>query len=135
MPLEDRELRTSESAAPPAPGSAETALASVPALPEDALILIPTRNLVLFPGTVLPITLGRQRTIAAAQAAIKLNRPVGLLLQRDPTTDDPIPVDLHRMGTEATLLRYVTSPDGGHHAICQGERRFRILDFLDGYPF
>src|SRR5262249_9175570 len=44
-------------------------------------------------------------------------------------------VDLHRMGTEASLLRYVTSPDGGHHAICQGERRFRILDFLDGYPF
>jgi ATP-dependent Lon protease len=39
------------------------------------------------------------------------------------------------MGTEATLLRYVTSPDGTHHAICQGERRFRVLDFVDGYPF
>jgi ATP-dependent Lon protease len=60
---------------------------------------------------------------------------VGLVLQREPSIDDPIPVDLHRMGTEASLLRYVTSPDGGHHAICQGERRFRILDFLEGYPF
>jgi len=110
-------------------------LAGIQALPEDTLILIPTRNLVLFPGTVLPITLGRQRTIAAAQAAIRLSRPVGLLLQRDPTTDDPIPVDLHRMGTEATLLRYLTSPDGTHHAICQGERRFRVLDFVEGYPF
>jgi ATP-dependent Lon protease len=66
---------------------------------------------------------------------MRLNRTVGLVLQRDPGIDDPIAVDLHRMGTEASLLRYVTSPDGGHHAICQGERRFRILDFLDGYPF
>jgi len=57
------------------------------------------------------------------------------VLQRDPATDDPIPVDLHRVGTEATLLRYVTSPDGTHHAICQGERRVRILDFVEGYPF
>jgi ATP-dependent Lon protease len=135
MPLEDRELRTSESAASPALGSAEMALASIPALPDDALILIPTRNLVLFPGTVLPITLGRQRSVVAAQMAMRLNRTVGLVLQREPSIDDPIPVDLHRMGTEASLLRYVTSPDGGHHAICQGERRYRILDFLDGYPF
>src|SRR5438105_3556070 len=135
MPLEDHELRTREGEATPPPGAIEATLAGIQALPEDTLILIPTRNLVLFPGTVLPITLGRQRTIAAAQAAIKLNRPVGLLLQRDPTTDDPIPVDLHRMGTEANLLRYVTSPDGSHHVICQGERRFRIIEFLDGYPF
>jgi len=136
MPLEDRDLRTTQGAvAPPPPGAIETALAGIQALPEDTLILIPTRNLVLFPGTVLPITLGRQRTIAAAQAAIRLNRSVGLVLQRDPATDDPIPVDLHRMGTEATLLRYVTSPDGTHHAICQGERRVRILDFVEGYPF
>src|SRR5207253_4672393 len=78
---------------------------ALPIFPEDTLILIPTRNLVLFPGTVLPITLGRQRTIAAAQAAIKLNRPLGLLLQRDPATDDPIPVDLHRMGTRSEERR------------------------------
>jgi ATP-dependent Lon protease len=135
MAPEERELRTPASAAPPPPGAAESALASIPALPEDALILIPTRNLVLFPGTVLPITLGRQRSVLAAQTAMRLSRTVGLLLQRDPTIDDPIPVDLHRMGTEAGLLRYVTSPDGSHHAICQGERRFRVLEFLDGYPF
>src|SRR6266404_2937081 len=135
MPLEDRELRTSGSVPPPSPGSVDMGSAAVAALPEDALILIPTRNLVLFPGTVLPITLGRQRSVVAAQTAMRLNRTIGLVLQRDPSIDDPIPVDLHRMGTEASLLRYVTSPDGGHHAICQGERRYRILDFLDGYPF
>src|SRR5215469_14863248 len=131
----DRDLRTSGTAAPPSPGTVEMAGSGVPALPEDALILIPTRTLVLFPGTVLPVTLGRQRSVLAAQTAMRLNRTVGLVLQRDPGIDDPIPLDLHRMGTEGSLLRYVTSPDGGHHAICQGERRFRILDFLDGYPF
>jgi ATP-dependent Lon protease len=136
MPLEEHELRTAEPAAPaPPPGAIEQALAGIPALPADALILIPTRSFVLFPGTVLPVTLGRQRSIAAAQAAIRLNRPIGLILQRDPATEDPIAIDLHRMGTEANVLRYVTSPDGQHHVISQGERRFRIVDFLDGYPF
>ncbi|MGH7029401.1 MAG: LON peptidase substrate-binding domain-containing protein, partial [Stellaceae bacterium] len=120
MPLEEHELRTAEPAAPPPSGAIESALAGIPALPADALILVPTRSLVLFPGTVLPVTLGRQRSITAAQAAIRLNRPIGLVLQRDPATEDPIPVDLHRMGTEANILRYVTSPDGQHHVISQG---------------
>src|SRR6266446_6912647 len=139
---EEQDTRSADSGAPlpepptgppTAPGAA--APESVPAIPEDALILISTRNLVLFPGTVLPITLGRQRSIAAAQTAIRINRPVGLVLQREASTEDPIALDLHRIGTEANLLRYVTSPDGSHHVICQGERRFRILEFLDGYPF
>ncbi len=128
-----------ESAASPpsaaAAGPAPTGLETVPAVPADALILITTRNLVLFPGIVLPMTLGRQRSVVAAQTAIRLNRPVGLVLQREATADDPMPVDLHRVGTEANLLRYVTSPDGSHHVICQGERRFRVIEFLDGYPF
>ena len=67
--------------------------------------------------------------------AMRLNRPVGLILQREPADDDPLPADLHSIGTEANLLRYVTSPDGTHHVICQGEQRFRIIEFLDGYPF
>src|SRR6202022_990311 len=119
----------------PASAAGTAPLEGVPAIPDDALILITTRNLVLFPGTVLPITLGRQRSVVAAQAAIRLNRPVGLVLQRESTMDDPLPVDLHRVGTQANLLRYVTSPDGSHHLICQGESRFRIVEFLDGYPF
>jgi ATP-dependent Lon protease len=135
MPVEDQNLRMAGNPAAPSADAIEPALAGIPALAPDALILLPMRNLVLFPGTVLPVTLGRQRSIAAVQAAIRLNRPIGLVLQRDPATDDPIPDDLHGMGTEANLLRYLTSPDGQHHAICQGERRFRVLEFLDGYPF
>src|ERR1700682_6018340 len=83
---------------PTAPGA--TAPDAVPAIPEDALILISTRNLVLFPGTVLPITLGRQRSVTAAQTAIRLNRPIGLVLQREAATADPIAIDLHRGGAE-----------------------------------
>ncbi|HTV88132.1 MAG TPA: LON peptidase substrate-binding domain-containing protein, partial [Stellaceae bacterium] len=123
---------------PAAPGAASPAHAvseAIRPIPEDALIVITTRNLVLFPGTVLPMTMARQRSVIAAQTAIRLNRPVAIVLQRDPTQDDPLPVDLHRVGTEANLLRYVTSPDGAHHLICQGERRVRIVEFLDGYPF
>ena len=117
MPLEDRELRTSGSVPPPPAGSLDMGSAAVAVLPEDALILIPTRNLVLFPGTVLPITLGRQRSVLAAQTAMRLNRTVGLVLQRDPGIDDPIAVDLHRMGTEASLYvdrgRFEIVPERG----------------------
>jgi ATP-dependent Lon protease len=133
---QEQQTRTVEAGTPPpaamTAGGGPELLATIPA---DALILITTRNLVLFPDTVLPVTLGRQRSVAAAQAAVRLNRPIGLVLQRDPAMDDPMPVDLHRVGTEANLLRYVTSPDGSHHVICQGERRFRVLEFLDGFPF
>jgi ATP-dependent Lon protease len=136
MEPEQQQLRMADAGVPPPAGVASQAPAdAVPTVPADALILITTRNLVLFPGTVLPVTLGRQRSIAAVQTAIRLNRPIGLLLQREATADDPLPVDLHRVGTEANLLRYVTSPDGSHHVICQGERRFRVTEFLYGYPF
>ncbi len=137
MTPDEQQTRTETGGAPPAapavviPGGAEIG----PTVPEDALILVTTRNLVLFPGTVLPMTLGRQRSVLAAQTAVRLSRPVGLVLQRDPEMDAPMPADLHTVGTEANLLRYVTSPDGSHHVICQGERRFRITEFLDGYPF
>src|SRR5438045_4637200 len=134
----EQNVRMADAATPPAqtaPASGTVPVEGVPAIPEDALILITTRNLVLFPGTVLPITLGRQRAITAAQTAIRLNRPVGLVFQREAATEYPMPADLHRVGTEANLLRYVTSPDGSHHVICQGEQRVRIVEFLDGYPF
>ncbi len=101
--------------APPVPEPTATDPDIAEMLPPDALILIPTRNLVLFPGTVLPLTFGRHRSIAAAQTALRLKLPVGLVLQREPSDDNPLPEELYRVGTEANLLRYVTSPDGSHH--------------------
>jgi ATP-dependent Lon protease len=104
-------------------------------LPEDVLIVMPVRNLVLFPGVVLPVVVGRKASIAAAQEATRSERKLGLLLQRDPEKEEPGPDDLERVGTMASVLRYVTTREGAHHLICQGEQRFRVLDFLPGFPF
>src|ERR1700684_328188 len=106
----------------------------MPPLPPDALIIVPVRNTVLFPGLVLPIALGRPKSIAAAQQAVRDQRQVGILLQRTADIDDPGAVDMHRMGTVANIVRYITAPDGTNHLICQGEQRFRVDDYLTGWP-
>src|SRR5258708_39931616 len=64
-------------------------------LPEDAVIILPVRNMVLFPGLVVPLTIGRETSRAAAQEAVRLQRPLGILLQKDPEVDAPGPDDLH----------------------------------------
>ncbi len=107
----------------------------LPPLPPDALIIVPVRSTVLFPGIMLPITIGRQRSIAAAQQAVRDQRPVGILMQRNSETADPAPIDMHRMGTVANVARYITAPDGSHHLVCQGEQRFQVVEFLSGWPF
>ncbi len=109
--------------------------ASSPPLPPDALIIVPVRGMVLFPGVVLPVTLGRPRSVLAAQRAVKEQRPIGIVMQRNAAAEDPLPIDLHRMGTVANIVRYITAPDGTNHLICQGEQRFRVLDYLTGWPF
>lgn len=116
-------------------GMPEAAIDILPALPDDALIIIPVRNMVLFPGLVVPITIGREASVAAAQEAVRTERQVGILLQRHPMTAAPDPEDLYKIGTAADILRYVTTPDGSHHIVCQGEYRFRVIEFIDGYPY
>src|ERR1700753_4363164 len=105
------------------------------AIPADALIIIAVRNTVLFPGMIAPITLGRPKAIAAAQQAVREQRQIGILLQRDPELSDPGSDALHRVGTVANVVRYITGPDDSHHVICQGVQRIRVLDFLPGTPF
>ncbi|MGA8691625.1 MAG: endopeptidase La [Methyloceanibacter sp.] len=114
---------------------AEQASASDLQLPDRALIILPTRNAVLFPGVVVPLGLGRPQSIAGAQAAARADKPVGVVLQSDPSVEAPGPEHLHRVGTVAEILRYVTAPDGSHHMVTRGTRRFRIGEFLPGYPF
>lgn len=118
-------------------GEAGASQAAAPAhdLPPDALIIIPVRDTVLFPGTVFPITVGRERSVLAAQQALREERQVGVLMQRDAKMADPSAIDLHRTGTVANILRYVSAPDGGHHLVLQGEQRFGIVDFIRERPF
>jgi ATP-dependent Lon protease len=106
-----------------------------PVLPPDAIIIVPVRNFVMFPEVVLPLTIGRPGSIAAAQAAVREQSPIGVLAQRDAELSDPAAADLHQMGTIATILRYVTAPDGAHHLIVQGQQRFRVIEFLEGWPY
>ena len=104
-------------------------------LPDDVLIILPLRATVLFPGLVMPITVGRQASIAAAQEAARNHRRIGFVLQRDPELDEPGPQDLHEVGTVGSVMRLVSGQGDKHHLVCQGEERFRILDFIPGQPF
>ena len=123
------------------PANEQAASTSAPAatdtapIPNDAVIIVPVRNTVLFPGVVAPITINRPRSIAAAQQALREQRTIGVVLQRNPDVDDSGPDDLYRVGTVANIVRYITAQDETHHIICQGVQRARILDFLPGTPF
>ncbi len=108
----------------------------LPATTEDILIIVPVRNMVMFPGVMMPMQVGRESSIAAIEEAIASKRRIGLLMQRDPGVEKPQPDDLYRIGTSATILRYGKTPqEDVHHLIVQGEQRFRILEFIEGHPF
>ena len=102
---------------------------------DDVLLILPVRNLVLFPGVVMPLTVGRKGSVEAAQEAVRSDRPIGLLLQKDASVDDPGPDDLYRVGTVGSVLRFISAQDGAHHLVCQGEERFRVIDFIPGHPY
>ncbi len=109
--------------------------ADAPGLPDDMLIILPVRNLVLFPGVMLPVAIKREKTVAGAEEAARAESKVGFLLQKAPETEDPGFDDLYRIGTVASVVRLVTTPDGTRHLVCQGERRFRVLDHVAGFPY
>jgi ATP-dependent Lon protease len=107
---------------------------------EDVLIILPVSNAVLFPGVVLPIAIAGNSALAAAQEAVRTQRRVGLLLQTDAAVGTegaaaPGPENLHRVGTAASIVRFITAPDGTHHLIAQGEERFTVLDYVSREPF
>jgi ATP-dependent Lon protease len=103
--------------------------------PESGVLpVIPLRDLVLFPGVIHPLSVRRPASVAAAQAAIRANGKLGLLLQRQPGTDDPAPDDLYGVGTVVNILRYITAPDNSHHLVCQGDTRFHVSEFVQTRP-
>lgn len=138
MPDESNRILQAEEPSEPTPGAGSTDSSEathIPEIPSDALIILPVRNIVLFPGIILPLSLGRERSIAAAQEAARSERQIGVVLQREAEVEAPTAGDLYWVGTVASVLRYVTGANRTHHLICQGEQRFRILEFLEGYPF
>jgi ATP-dependent Lon protease len=134
-PAQDRENLTVADTEILSAKEAETTSRPEREIPADAIAIVPVRQLVLFPGMVIPVTLGRPRSVAAAQDAVRGERQIGILAQRDATVDEPGEIDLYRIGTVANVVRYLTGKDGSHHAVSQGEQRFRIVEFLHGWPF
>ena len=98
------------------------------------LVIVPVRNMILFPGVVLPLLLGRERSVVSVRAAVAEERQIGLLLQHDEREELPGPDDLYGVGTVGDIMRYWTAPDGRHQAICQGVTRFEILEYVAEDP-
>jgi len=115
-------------------GQASGEANAVPGTGEDTLLILPVRETVLFPGVLFPISIGRPVSVTAVQQAMREERPIGILMQRDPEAMEPYGPDMHRVGTVASIARYLTAPDGGHHVIVQGIERFRVLSFESERP-
>jgi ATP-dependent Lon protease len=101
----------------------------------DILPVLPLRNTVLFPGVVIPITVGRQKSLKLIHDVNKGSRLLGTLAQRDFTLDDPSPADLYTLGTVAEVMKILEMPDGSTTVIIQGKRRFRIRQFVTDDPY
>ena len=127
-----------QSNSPQGPGDpvsgAPDASAPVP-LPPDVVIILPVRNAVLFPGLIVPLGIGRPKSIAAVQQAVREERPIGIVMQRDPEAADPGPADLHRIGTVANILRCITAPDGIAPCRLPGRAAFPRPGLSPGRPF
>ncbi len=102
--------------------------------PEE-LPILPVRNTVLFPGVVIPITVGRQKSIRLVKKAYKGNRIIGVVAQENATTEEPQIQDLYKVGTVAKILKMLVMPDGNTTIIIQGMKRFQIEDVFQENPF
>ncbi len=99
------------------------------------LPILPLRNTVLFPGVVLPITVGRDKSIQAVNEAYKSNKLVGVVAQKDSNVEDPSVNDLEDIGTIAKVVKLIKMPDGGTTVIIQGKKRFKITSITSEDPF
>lgn len=104
---------------------------SVPA----TIPLLPLRNTVLFPGVVIPITVGRDKSIKAVQDAYKADKLIGVVAQKDSNIEDPGTSDLVQIGTVAKIVKLIKMPDGGTTIIIQGKVRFRIDAITEEEPY
>ncbi len=106
--------------------------------PEDVpeeLSILPIKNTVLFPGVVIPITVGRQKSIKLVKKAYQGSRIVGVLAQKNSQAEEPAVEDLYRTGTVARIIKMLVLPDGNTTIIIQGKNRFAIREFIQEEPF
>ncbi len=99
------------------------------------IALLPLRNTVLFPGVVLPITVGRDKSIKAVNDAYKADKLIGVIAQKDSSIEDPEIKDLEQVGTVAKIVKQIKMPDGGTTVIIQGKARFSVESILESEPY
>jgi len=104
-------------------------------LPDDVIALVPMRNVVLFPHVMMPITVGRPKSLAAARHAGAGDRMLGIVLQKRAQVDEPGFDDLCGIGTLAKVTHQVAGNDGQVHAVCHGQQRFRLRELVPGHGF
>lgn len=103
-------------------------------IPEEIPVL-PLRNTVLFPGVVIPITVGREKSIKLIKEAYKTNKIIGVTAQKDGSIEEPIDLDLNTTGTIALILKMLKMPDGSTTVIIQGKKRFNVRHFTAFEPY
>lgn len=103
-------------------------------IPEE-LPILPLRNTVLFPGVVLPITVGRDKSIKAVTDAYKTDKLIGVVAQKDSDVEDPTISDLEDIGTIAKIVKLIKMPDGGTTVIIQGKKRCKVVTVLTDDPY
>ncbi|NBP67517.1 MAG: endopeptidase La, partial [Cytophagia bacterium] len=103
-------------------------------LPEE-LAILPIKNTVLFPGVVIPITVGRQKSIKLVKKAYQGNRIIGVLPQKNAQQEEPTIDDIYRIGTVARIIKMLVLPDGNTTIIIQGKNRFSIKEFVQEEPY
>ena len=102
---------------------------------DELLPILPLRNTVLFPGVVIPITVGRDKSIQAVKAAYAKDKLIGVVSQKDGNIEDPTPSDLCSIGTVAKIIKMIKMQDGGTTIIIQGKKRFELLEMKEEDPF
>ncbi len=101
----------------------------------EVLPILPLRNTVLFPGVVIPITVGRDKSIKLIKDAYKGDRAIGVVSQKDMIVEDPTFEQLHKVGTVAHIIKILQMPDGNTTVIIQGKQRFRLLELVQSEPY
>lgn len=101
----------------------------------EILPILPLRNMVLFPGVVIPITVGRDKSIKLIREYYRGDKVIGVVAQKDHEIEDPGAEEIHRVGTVAHIIKILQMPDGSTTAIIQGKKRFRILDIFQESPY
>ena len=103
-------------------------------IPQE-LSILPLRNTVLFPGVVIPITVGRDKSIKLIKDAYKGNKTIGVVAQKDTNIEDPSFEDLNKIGTVANVIKMLRLPDGNTTIIIQGKRRFSLVEMVQSDPY